>query len=78
MRPKIQCDRYYTKFLALFELNRARLDIKDMCSPFLNHFLPFSTGSYRYDSVLKYKKLSVLISFTTIFNYFLYSLIAKM
>jgi hypothetical protein len=31
-----------------------------------------------YDSVFKHKKLSVSIGFTTIFNHFLYSLIAKM
>jgi hypothetical protein len=30
-----------------------------------------------YGSVFKYKKLSVSIGFTTIFNHFLYSLIAK-
>jgi hypothetical protein len=31
-----------------------------------------------YDSIFKHKKLSVSIVFTTIFNHFLYSLIAKM
>jgi predicted transporter len=31
-----------------------------------------------YDYIFKYKKLSVLMGFTTIFNHFLYSLIAKM
>jgi hypothetical protein len=31
-----------------------------------------------YDSVFKHKKLSVSIVFTTIFNHFLYSSIAKM
>jgi hypothetical protein len=31
-----------------------------------------------YYSVFKHKKLSVSIGFTTIFNHFLYSLIAKM
>jgi hypothetical protein len=31
-----------------------------------------------YGSVFKHKKLSVSIGFTTIFNHFLYSLIAKM
>jgi hypothetical protein len=30
-----------------------------------------------YGSVFKHKKLSVSIGFTTIFNYFLYSLITK-
>jgi hypothetical protein len=31
-----------------------------------------------YDSAFKYKKLSVSIGFTTIFNHFLYFLISKM
>jgi hypothetical protein len=31
-----------------------------------------------YGSVFKHKKLSISIGFTTIFNHFLYSLIAKM
>jgi hypothetical protein len=41
----------------------------------------FRTDRFRflyYGSVFKHKKLSVLIGFTTIFNHFLYSLIAKM
>jgi hypothetical protein len=61
----------------------ARLDTRDL-APMVkdeNGTEISRTDRFRflyYDSVFKHKKLSVSIGFTTIFNHFLYSLIAKM
>jgi hypothetical protein len=74
MKKNTTFPRGFTHFLS--GLKQQSLNIKDE-----NETEIFRTDRFRflyYDSVFKHKKLSVSIGFTTIFNHFLYYLIAKM